>query len=55
LVGLPAAIAAKLILLGKIDLVGVQVPVVPQIYGPVLAELAQMGVKFTEKTEVLDS
>jgi len=55
LVGLPAAIAAKLILLGKIDLVGVQVPVVPQIYDPVLAELAQMGVEFTEKTEVIDS
>ena len=55
LVGLPAAIAAKLILLGKIDLVGVQVPVVPQIYDPVLAELAQMGVEFTEKTEVIGS
>jgi len=55
LVGLPAAIAAKLILLGEIDLVGVQVPVVPQIYDPVLAELAQMGVEFTEKTEVIDS
>jgi len=55
LVGLPAAIAAKLILLGEIDLVGVQVPVVSEIYDPVLAELAQMGVEFTEKTEVIDS
>ncbi|MCK4600686.1 saccharopine dehydrogenase NADP-binding domain-containing protein [Candidatus Bipolaricaulota bacterium] len=55
LVGLPAAIAAKLILLGEIDLVGVQVPVVSEIYDPVLAELAQMGVEFTEKTEVIGS
>ncbi len=55
LVGLPAAIAVKLILLGEIDLVGVQVPVVSEIYDPVLAELAQMGVEFTEKTEVIDS
>jgi len=51
LVGLPAAIATKLILQGKIDLVGVQVPVVPEIYEPVLEELSQMGVSFTEKTE----
>jgi len=53
LVGLPAAIAAKLILLEKIDLVGVQVPVTPEIYEPILAELSQMGVSFTEKTEVV--
>ncbi len=53
LVGLPAAIAAKLILLEKIDLVGVQVPVTPEIYEPVLAELSQMGVSFIEKTEVV--
>jgi len=50
-VGLPAAIATKLILQGKIDLVGVQVPVVPEIYEPVLEELSQMGVSFVEKTE----
>ncbi|GAG35914.1 unnamed protein product, partial [marine sediment metagenome] len=51
LVGLPAAITTKLILQGKIDLAGVQVPVVPEIYEPVLEELSQMGVSFTEKTE----
>ena len=51
LVGLPAAIATKLILQRKIDLVGVQVPVVSEIYEPVLEELSQMGVSFTEKTE----
>ena len=52
-VGLPAAIAVKLILRGKINLVGVQVPVIPEIYMPVLEELASLGIKFTEKTEVV--
>ena len=51
LVGLPAAVAAKMILRGEIDLVGVQVPVVSEIYEPVLAELKQMGISFNEKTE----
>jgi len=54
LVGLPAAVAAKMILQGKIDLVGVQVPVVSEIYEPVLAELKQMGISFDEKTERVD-
>ena len=53
LVGLPAAVAAKLILTGKINLTGVHVPVIPAIYEPVLAELEGMGVKFAEKTEVI--
>ncbi len=53
LVGLPAAIAAKLILLEEIDLVGVQIPVAPALYEPILAELSRMGVSFTEKTEVI--
>jgi len=52
-VGLPAAIATRLILEGKINLTGVQVPVMPEIYEPVLAELESMGIKFTEKTEVI--
>jgi len=54
LVGLPAAVAAKMILQGKIDLVGVQVPVVSEIYEPVLAELKQMGISFNEKTKQVD-
>ncbi len=53
LVGLPAAIATKLILLGSIDLVGMQIPVTPALYEPILAELSQMGVSFTEKNEVI--
>ena len=51
LVGLPAAIAAKHILLGTIDLSGVHVPMIPEIYEPVLAELDGLGVSFTETIE----
>lgn len=53
LVALPAAIAVRLILEGKIDLTGVHIPVLPQIYEPVLAELSELGVAFEEKTEVI--
>ncbi len=48
-VGLPAAIGARLILEGRIALKGVQVPVVPEIYGPILEELEPLGIRFEEK------
>ena len=51
LVGLPAAIAARLILQGEIALTGVRTPVIPEIYEPVLAELATLGVSFRETVE----
>jgi saccharopine dehydrogenase-like NADP-dependent oxidoreductase len=47
-VGLPAAIAVAMILRGQIALTGVQVPVVPEIYEPVLAELEAQGIHFVE-------
>ena len=53
LVGLPAAIAARMILQGEINLTGVHVPMIPEIYGPVLAELADMGISFQETVETL--
>ncbi|MCR4408291.1 MAG: saccharopine dehydrogenase NADP-binding domain-containing protein [Anaerolineae bacterium] len=52
-VGLPAAIGTRLILEGAISLTGVQTPVVPEIYEPVLQELEQLGISFTEQKEVL--
>ena len=52
-VGLPAAIGARLVLEGRIALKGVQVPVVPEIYGPILAELEPLGVRFAEKRQSL--
>jgi saccharopine dehydrogenase (NADP+, L-glutamate forming) len=47
--GLPAAITAKLILQGRISLRGVRIPVFREIYAPVLEELAELGIWFTEK------
>jgi saccharopine dehydrogenase (NADP+, L-glutamate forming) len=48
-VGLPMAIATRLLLAGKINLTGVKIPVQKQIYLPVLEELASLGIKFNEK------
>jgi len=48
-VGLPAAIATRLILEGQITRKGVLVPVTPDIYEPVLAELEQMGIQLEER------
>ncbi len=50
-VGLPAAIGVKLILQGKIDLTGVHTPVVPEIYEPILQELEELGIHFSETSE----
>lgn len=52
-VGLPAAIGSKLILEGKIKEKGVHIPVLPEIYLPILAELQAMGIAFKEKRERL--
>jgi len=52
-VGLPAAIATRMILNEEIDLTGVQIPVLPEIYEPVLDELAQLDIVCAETTEVL--
>jgi saccharopine dehydrogenase (NADP+, L-glutamate forming)/spermidine synthase len=53
-VAYPAAIAVKMILNGEINLTGVHVPVIPEIYNPVLDELAAMEIGFEEHcTEVV--
>lgn len=52
-VGLPLAIVVKLFLTKKINLQGVQIPIVPEIYNPMLAELAQHGVTFKEELSSL--
>ena len=48
-VGLPAAIGATLILGDKVKSRGVLIPVVPEIYGPVLEELAKHKIAFKEE------
>jgi saccharopine dehydrogenase-like NADP-dependent oxidoreductase len=48
-VGLPVAIAAKLILNGKIQSTGVRIPISKDIYIPVLNELSENGINFIEE------
>ncbi len=48
-VALPAAIGVEMILEGKIDVKGVHVPVIPEIYNPVLDQLEKLGIKMVEE------
>ena len=48
-VGLPVAITARLILEEKIKLTGVHLPIIKEVYDPVLKELENYGVKFIEE------
>jgi saccharopine dehydrogenase (NADP+, L-glutamate forming) len=48
-VGLPVAIAAKLLLTGKISLRGVHIPLQKEIYEPVMKELEEFGIRFVEE------
>lgn len=48
-VSLPAAIGARMILQGELRLTGVQIPVRPEIYEPVLVELARLGIECKER------
>ena len=48
-VGLPLAITIKNFLTGKFKLYGVQIPLVKEIYEPMLTELESLNIIFTEK------
>ncbi len=48
-VSLPAAIAARLVLEGRVASRGVRRPLVPEIYEPVLEELAGLGITLREE------
>jgi saccharopine dehydrogenase-like NADP-dependent oxidoreductase len=50
-VGLPLAIASKLILQNRISLKGVQIPIHREIYDPVMEELENYGIRFTEENQ----
>lgn len=47
-VGLPVGMCGKMILNGDLQLKGVQVPVMPEVYNPILDELETFGIKFEE-------
>ena len=53
-VGLPLAIAAKLILERKLVMTGIHIPIHKEIYEPVLQELAKQGIQFTEETKEVE-
>ena len=52
-VGIPAAIGAYLVAKGVITVPGVHIPVIPEIYKPVLDELDKVGIKISKEIEIL--
>jgi saccharopine dehydrogenase-like NADP-dependent oxidoreductase len=48
-VALPAAIGVEMILAGQINVKGVHVPVIPEIYNPVLDNLEKLGIRMVEE------
>jgi len=48
-VGLPLAIATRMVLDGRIVDCGVVTPVKPEIYNPILDELEGVGISFDER------
>nr|WP_296699036.1 saccharopine dehydrogenase C-terminal domain-containing protein [Algoriphagus sp.] len=48
-VGLPLAIAIDLFMDKKINITGLHIPVIPEIYNPILTKLEEFGIKFMEK------
>jgi len=53
-VGLPMAICAKMILNNEIELKGVQLPIQPEVYNPILDELESFGIKFIEEEIIIE-
>ncbi len=52
-VGLPAAVGARFILEGRFTRPGVVVPVMPELYEPVLEELERLGIHFNEEVKTI--
>jgi hypothetical protein len=48
-VGLPTALAVKLLLRGELSLRGSQIPTDPSIFDPILTELGSAGLVFEER------
>ena len=48
-VGLPMAILLKMVLTGQITDTGMDVPMRPEVYQPLLAEMADLGIAFQDK------
>ncbi len=53
-VGVPVAIATKLLLTGDVKLTGVQRPLKKELYDPIMEELAEYGIQFKEEDVRID-
>jgi saccharopine dehydrogenase (NAD+, L-glutamate forming) len=53
-VGLPLAIATKLLLTGKLNHTGVRLPIEKDIYEPILSELRTFGISFEESEYLVE-
>ena len=51
---LPAAVAVRYIIEGRIKATGVHIPVVPTMYNPILTELERLGIRCKDVTEVIE-
>jgi len=54
-VGYPVAIAARLVVAGKVPLTGVRIPIDETLYRPILAECEKLGIRFVERRSDLDT
>lgn len=48
-VGTPVGIAVKLLLTGQLNLTGVHIPVIPELYLPIIQELEDYGIHFIDQ------
>jgi saccharopine dehydrogenase-like NADP-dependent oxidoreductase len=53
-VSLPAAVATRQILEGRIRATGVHIPVIPTMYNPILTELERLGIRCEDTVEVVE-
>jgi hypothetical protein len=53
-VGLPAALATKLLLTGGLALAGSTIPTHRSIYEPILRDMMAEGLEFSERSTIMD-
>lgn len=53
-VGMPVAFATEMLLKDEIKVTGVHIPVIPQLYVPILEKLSKIGINFIEENQVID-
>lgn len=53
-VGMPVAFATEMLMKGEISLKGVVIPVMPELYIPILEKLETIGIRFVEEHKLFD-